>query len=151
MDGLDRELQKRVWQRVQSREGGEMPPLGQDNLRPWLTLAQENAAAYQSLSRQFTGREAERLRRLYQQSQSCAAGILGVCRLRGEQVRQGNFQPPKEPPRKTLEKCYHRERRLWEGLRQMLTDGEYGLVFDRLAQGAQERSLLVAELLGRLV
>lgn len=150
MDELDQDLQKRVWQRVQRREEVEMPPLGRDNLRPWMTLAQENTAAYQNLHRQFSGKEAEQLRRLQQESQKCIACMKGICRLRRENVKQGNLPAVKEPPRKALEKCYHRERRLWEGYEQQATDPEHGIVFGRLALQAQEHCVTIMEILGRM-
>lgn len=150
MDELDRDLQKRVWQRVQYREKVEMPPLGKDNLRPWMTMAQENAAAYQSLHRQFSGKEAEQLRRLQQESQRCIACMKGICRLRGEKVKQGNFQAPKEPPGRALEKCYHRERRFSEGCGEQSADSEHGIVFSRLALQAQEHCMTILEILGRM-
>ena len=71
MEKLDKDLQNRVWQRVQSREKLEMPPLGQENLRPLILTVQENRQVYQNLSHQMPGKDGERIRRLQQECQKC--------------------------------------------------------------------------------
>lgn len=148
MEELDRDLQKRVWQRVQGKE--TMPPLGKQNLKPWMLTAQENAVAYQGLSRIFTGREAEQMKRLQQESQKCIACMKGICRLRGEKIKLGQLPQGSENQRRILEKCYHRERQLWEHFERQATEPEHGIVFARLAQQAQEHCVTIMEILGRM-
>ena len=148
MDELDRELQKRVWKRVQGNS--TMPPLGKLNVKPWILSAQENAAAYQSLSHTLTGRESEQMKRLQMESQKCIACMKGICRLRGEKVKLGPLPPKKENQRNTLEKCYHREKQLWQNFEQHSGEPEHGIVFARLAHQAQEHCVSIMELLGRL-
>ena len=150
MEKLDKELQARVWQRVQSREKLEMPPLGQENLRPLILAAQENAVAYQNLSRQFQGKDGEKLRRLQQESQKCIACMKGICRVRGEQVKVPQLNWEKEPAKRALMKCYHRERKLWNEWEQRSAEPEHGLVFGRLAQQAREHCVSIMEVLGDL-
>lgn len=150
MEELDRDLQRRVWQRVQSREKIEMPQLRQDNLKPMILTAQENSVAYQNLSRQMTGKDSEKLKRLYQESQKCIACMKGICRLRGEQVKVPKLNSQKEPNRRALEKCYHRERRLWSDWEQREMDAEHGVVYGRLAQQAREHCVTIMEVLGNL-
>ena len=94
---LDREMQRRVWERVQRREPEQMLPLKRENVKPLLYPAQENSAAYQSLSRRMPGKDAEKCRRLHQETQKCIACMKGMCRLRGEQVKLQPLPAPKEP------------------------------------------------------
>lgn len=147
MEELDPQLQKRVWQRVMSRD---MPPLGREDLTPWLNLAQENAAAYQRLARQSQGKQGAQLRRLEGESQRLLACLRGLCRIRGE---RGKAAPPpqsREPAARTLEKCVHRERRLWEYFTQRSADPEQGHIYAALAQQTQNRCILALEILGRM-
>lgn len=150
MEQLDQELQKRVWERVQGREKADMPPLRQDNLKPWMMTAQENAAAYQQLARQMTGKHAEQLKKLEQETQKCIACMRGICRLRGEKVKVPALTAPKEPAQRTLEKCYHRERRLWEEAERRASDPEHGIIFGKLSRQAGERCAVLLEILGRM-
>ncbi len=147
MEELDRDLQRRVWQRVQGK--GDMPPLGKQNVKPWILAAQENAAAYQHLARTYSGKDAEQLKRLHQESGKCIACMKGICRLRGEKVKIAPLPQTFENQRNLLEKCYHRERRLWEQLEQQAADPEHGVVYARLARQAQEHCVTIMELLGR--
>lgn len=148
MEQLDRDLQKRVWQRVQG--GQSMPSLGRLNLKPWILAAQENAQAYRSLSQEAAGREAEQLRRLYGESQRCIACLKGICRLRGEKLKLNPLPPEREGRRSLLESCYRRERGLWQQLEQQAAEPEHGAVFDRLSRQAQEHCVTLMELLGTM-
>ncbi len=147
---LDREMQKRVWERVQSREPVQMPQLKRDSVKPLLYPAQENSSVYQSLSRQLQGKSGEKLRRLHQEAQTCIACIKGMCRLRGEPVKIPQLTAPKEPARRALEKCYHREKQLWSEYENRAADPEHGVVFGRLAHQAREHCVTILELLGEM-
>ena len=149
MEGIDREKQRRVWERVQgSIRQPEVPR--QDNLKGLMYPVQENAAVYHSLSAQMGQREAEKLRRLHQEQRRCMACIKGICRLRGEQVKAPVVQPAREPVRRALEKCYHREKRLWEAWEERSSDPDHGVVFVRLGQQAREHCVTILEILGEL-
>lgn len=149
---LDREMQKRVWERVQRRppEPEQMLPLKRENLKPLLYPVQENSAAYQSLSRRMQGKDGEKCRRLHQESQKCIACMKGMCRLRGEQVKLQPLPAPKEPTRRLLESCYRREKQLWSEYETRSADPDHGVVFSRLAQQAREHCVTILELLGAL-
>lgn len=147
---LDREMQQRVWERVQRREPVQMPGLKRESVKPLLYPAQENSVSYQHLSRQMQGKSAEKLRRLHQESQKCIACIKGMCRLRGEQVNVPRLTAPKEPPRRTLEKCYHREKQLWMEYESRTADPEHGIVFGKLSQQAREHCVAILEVLGEM-
>ena len=96
------------------------------------------------------GKSAEKMRRLHQESQRCIACIKGICRLRGEPVKAPRLTAPKEPPRRTLEKCYRRERQLCAEYEARSADPEHGMVLDRLAQQAREHCVTILEILGEM-
>ena len=150
MEKLDKDLQKRVWQRVQGDGAKQMPPLRQENLKPWIMAAQENALCYSHLARELGGKHGQQLKKLAQQAKSCAACARGICRIRGEQVKVPQLQPAREPAKRMLEKCCHRERRLWEEAERRSVDPEYGPAYSRLARQAGERYAAVLELLGEM-
>ncbi len=150
MESIDRDLQKRVWQRVQGEPAGAAQPQRRENLKLWLLLAQENAAAYQQLARQMKGKQGERLRRMAQELQHGISCARGICRLRGEQVKKLPLKPSTQPPQNTLTKCYHRELRLWEEAVRRASDPEYGPVFDKLSRQAASRCAQLTEILGEL-
>ncbi len=150
MEKLDKELQTKVWQRVQSRDKLEMPQLGQENLKPLLLEARENQLVYQNLVHQVAGKDGEKLRRLQQENQKCVACLKGICGIRGEPVQAPQLNPGKEPPRRALMKCYHRERKLCSELERLYTDLEFGPVYGYLSRRAGERCAGVLELLGGL-
>ena len=149
MEKLDQDLQKRVWERVQNRTQVNMPTLERANLKPWVLAARENAAAYRALGEKLPGQQA-RLRQLEQQAMSCAACLRGICVLRGEQGKLPAPQIPKDQPRRMLEKCYHRERRLCEEAQRRAADPEHGIVFRSIARQGEERCAILAELLGKM-
>lgn len=150
MEQLDRDLQKRVWQRVQSREAPipMAPPM--DNLKILILTVQENAAAYQSIARQTGHPNKDRLMALYRESRQCIARLKGICCLRGETVAVPQLPGTKEPARRVLEKCYHRERTLRTEWERRFSDPEHGVVFQGLARQAGEHCMQIAEILGEM-
>ena len=150
MEQLDREMQKRVWQRVQSREPEQMPQLPMDNIKPLILTAQENLAAYQYLSGQMGQRYRDTLTHLQRETQKSIACMQGVCHMRGEQVKVPQIKAAREPGRRMLGKCYHRERKLWREWEQRISDPEHGVVFGQMANQSRERCGMIMELLGKL-
>ena len=151
MDQVDRQMEKRVWDRVRQREpGANMPQLQQDSLKPWILAAQENASAYRNLALQLIGKPWEGLRRLEQESSRSVWCLQGISALRGEGSKLTPLPVPRENPRRTLEKCYHRSRRLWEEMELRASDPEYGPVFRKLARQTEDHCAAVAELIGKL-
>ena len=150
MENLDRELQSRVWQRVQNRTMPDMPPLGKENVKPLLLLLQENSQAYQQLSQRLPGAEGEKLRQLRQESRKCIHCLKGIALLAGEKVKVPQLPVEKEPVKKMLMKCCRRERELWNGFVHRAEQPEFGIVYARLARQAGERYAALLELLGNL-
>ena len=149
MDQVNKEMESRVWQRVQARP--EEPNLPQrDNLKPWVLAAQENAAAYRNLSLQLIGKQWEGLRRLETESSRMVHSLRGICALRGETVKITPLPVPREAPRRTLEKCFHRSCRLWAEMEKRREDDPHGVVFRSLGRRAEDHCAALAEMLGRL-
>jgi len=151
MEQVDRKMEKRVWDRVRQRENlPNMPLLQPDSLKPWILAAQENASAYRNLTLQLIGKPWEGLRRLEQESKRSVWCLQGISALQGEPVKLTPLPVPRENPRRTLEKCYHRSRRLWEELQQRTTDPEHGPVYRKLALQTEDHCAALAEFLGKL-
>ena len=150
MEKIDKALQTKVWQRVQNREMPEMPDLGKDNLKPLLLIARENQQVYQTLSRQLSGKEGEKIRKLQMETRNCIACVKGICCVWGEPVKVPQLPVEKEPVKRALMKCYHRENKLCAEWEYRASDPEYGAVYSRLAQQAREHCVTVMEVLGDL-
>ena len=146
MEKIDRELQQRVWQRVQSKPGEQPPQTKQENLKAWILAAQENEAAYRQLAKQYGGRQGEQLRTMARQVGSCVACARGICRMRGERVKA--LPLPTSTDRHSPEKCYHREVRLWQETESRASDPEYGPVYRHLAAQAAQRCVILAGMIG---
>lgn len=150
MEQLDRELQKRVWQRVQSREEAQAPQPAQDNLKALLLTAQENRVAYGQLRRQMGPKNRETLAKLQRQTGRSITCIQGICRLRGETGKVPQLPAVREPVRRGLEKCYHRERKLCMEWERRTGDPEYGPVFAQLAGQSREHCTTIMQMLGEM-
>lgn len=150
MEKLDKEMQQRVWQRVQKREQQDMPPLQKDNLKPFILDAQENLAAVRNLQLQLIGKQWEPLRGMERELIRLIHTLRGLCLLRGEKVVLKPAAQPKDVPRRTLEKGFHRQWRLWEEMERRCPDPEFAPVFRKLAHQGEELCALWAELMGKL-
>ena len=150
MEQVDKEMESRVWQRVKSRQElpGEAPR--RDNLKPWILAAQENTAAYRSLSLQLIGKQWEGLRRLETESIRLTHSLRGICALRGEPVKLLPLPAPREAPRRSLEKSLRRSLRLRQELQNRCQDPDYGPIFASLTRRAEDHCAALAEMLGRL-
>ena len=109
------------------------------------------AAIYRNLSSRLTGRQQELMRRLYTGEKANAAALAGIrllSRQNGEQLKL--WQPEKEEARPLLERCYHRTRRCMTEYLARSAEGEWGIVFERMARRAAEHCCLIAQVLGSL-
>ena len=144
MEGFDPKVERQVWQRVL---GNAEQPRG--DLRALLLAAMEAAAVYRKLAGGASGRNREKLRRLYDGQMETAACLRGIGRLSGAgDARAVNISTPAEPIGKALEKRYHCTRRALTEYTARTVDGEFGAVFQRLADIQREQCVLLAELLG---
>lgn len=147
MEQYDIQKEQQVWQRVRTcRE--ETP---HNDLRQLQREAMELAAIYRSLSAQLAGRQRELAVRLYGGEKANAAALAGIGILSRENEEQLKlWQPGKENPRKLLERCYHRTRRCLTEYLARSADGEFGMVFEKMAKREGEHCGLIAEVLGSL-
>lgn len=147
MDKQDLSMEQQVWQRV--RINREEPP--RNDLRQLQRESMELAAVYRGLAAQFSGTIRERVLELYKGEKNNAAALAGICIL-SHQPGEGLkiWQPGREEPRKLLERCYHRTRRCMTEYLARSADGEFGIVFEKLAKQEGEYCAILAQLLGSL-
>ena len=150
MEHVDKAMENRVWQRVQARQEPVGETQRRENLKPWILAAQENTAAYRSLSLQLIGKPWEGLRRLETESCRLTHSLRGICALRGEQVKLTPLPSPREAPRRCLEKCLRRTLRMRQALEGLCADGEYGPVFRSLLRQTEDHCASLTEMLGRM-
>ena len=135
---MNRDVEQQVWQRVL---GQSEPPRG--SLRPMELEAIEAAAVYRKLAGQFSGRGREQLRHLHDMQMEMLACLRGIGRLSGSGGgKTAQIAVPEEPAAKALEKRYHCARRA------VTVDGDFGVVFQHLADLSREECVLLARLLG---
>lgn len=147
MDKQDQSIEQQVWQRVHSSREETV----RNDLRQLQREAMELAAVYRALAGQLSGRSREQVLELHRGEKANAAALAGIgilSRQRGENLKL--WQPGKESPQKALERCYHRTRRIMTEYMARSADGEFGVVFERMAKRAGEHCLLIAELLGSM-
>ncbi len=145
---LDGQMQRRVWDRVRGEPEAGMPELRRMGLGELMWVLRENAAAYRLLAKQFSGREGEKLNRLHQECRQGLACLRGLCALTGEDRKGVPGEPPRESLRRSMEKCYFREKHLAAEFAARSADPEYGLVMARLARQTGDRCVAVLEILG---
>ena len=149
MEQFDREKAKRVWQRVQGTLTPDSVP-GHD-LQELIVRESQDAAVYLHLSRRIPGRDGAALRQLYEQEQSHAAILRGICALTtGYRPGVSAPQPENGPVEVLLRRCYGREMRCLAQYESRSADPEYGQIFARMAQQEREHCRQILELLGSL-
>lgn len=149
MDHVDKQMERRVWQRVQSRQEIAPQPR-QDSLKPWILVAQETTAVLRALQLQLIGKQWDGLRQLERDSARMVHTLRGISAMEGQIVRLNPIPTPKEPPRRALEKCFHRTRRLQEELEKRSAAGDYAPVFRVLTNRCADLCTALAEMIGRL-
>ena len=141
---MNRDVEQQVWQRVL---GQSEPPRG--NLRPVELETMEAAAVYRKLAGQFSGRGREQLRHLHDMQMEILACLRGIGRLSGSGGRKtAQIAVPEELAAKALERRYHCARRAVTEYTARTVDGDFGIVFQHLADLSREECVLLARLLG---
>lgn len=146
MEKFDPNRELQIWQRV---AGGPQPENG--NIRPLLLAAVENAAVLRHLTGLLTGKARERMKPLQEGAQRSVEALKGVQKLLGHPA--GDLRPPlipKEPPRRLLEKSFHRTLRLMTEYSARVLDPEYGVVYQALADRERKAAAVLAEVIGGL-
>ena len=148
MENYDPEAAARVWQRVQ----GKTPQNEDLNSLPALIAGEwQDAATYLRLSRQFTGKEANILRKMFEEEQSHAACLKGIYTLlTGDRLVTQTPAPRQEPLSASLRRCYGREMQCLAQYEKWSDHREYGPVFQRIAQQERAHCAALLEILGNL-
>ena len=145
MDQQERNMEREVWQRVR----GCKEEIPKQDLRQMQREAMELAAIYRGLSQLFSGTAREQLLRLHMGEKANGAALAGIgilSRQGGESLKL--WQPGKEEPKRLLERCYHRTRRCMTEYLARSAEGEFGVVFEKLARREGDHCLMLAQLLG---
>lgn len=149
MQNYDPKKAAQVWQRVQKSNAPAPQPV--QDLMALLIHEWTDAATYLQLSRQYQGREAAALRRLFEEEQSHAACLKGIYTLiTGEKPVVHTPKVEAQTKEATLRRCYGREMQCLAQYERKSSDPEYGAVYARLARQEQEHCRAVLELLGKL-
>lgn len=147
MDKQDWNMEQEVWQRVR----GSLEEAPRNDLRQLQREAMELAAVYRSLSSQLTGKPQELVKQLYMGEKANGATLTGIgvlSRQTGEQLKL--WQPGNEDPKRLLERCYHRSRRCMTEYLARSAEGEFGVVFEKLAKQEGENCARIAQVLGMI-
>ena len=141
---MNRDVEQQVWQRVL---GQQEPPRG--NLRPMELEAMEAAAVYRKLAGQFSGKGREQLRHLHDMQLEMLACLRGIGRLSGcGGGKNAQIALPEEPAAKLLERRYYCARRAVTEYTARTVDGDFGIVFQHLADLSREECAALSRLLG---
>lgn len=150
MNTIDQQKAARVWQRVQESKPAPKPDR-LDNLQELIMNEWIAAATYQQLARQMQPKEAAVLQRLSREEHSHGACLRGMYNLiTGEKCEVHSQQLQKEPPERTLRRCYGLEMRSLKEYEAKSDDPEYGHVFARIAQQEREHCMALLGLIGGL-
>ena len=146
MNTIDPQKASRVWQRVQG--------VNQPSDRELLTMiAREwtDAATYLQLTRQFTGKDSTKLRRLYEEEQAHTACLKGIYTLITGTRPNVKVLPIAGPdPEAILRRLYGRQMQGLAEYEAKSSDPEYGPVFARLADQERDHCRTILEIIGNL-
>ena len=142
LEGIDQDLQARVWSRVNSRS--DLPKLPEMPGK-FSELTGELAASYR-----YLGQKIPACRDLEGHVWQNQNQIFSLQALRGIRENRKTHTMPKGNANAVLERCCHLERRLAAGLEACRSDPEWGEVFAMLARAARQRCLTVLALRGKM-
>ena len=129
----DRELEKRVWERVAAREA---PPREED-LEALLRQARELAEEYRALAALMGDRSIlPGIRREEQETARILAGIRALSQGGGSEKLQ------------RLRRCYHRSRRAMTDYAARVATPEVGLAYQYLSELERQHCLEILRMLG---
>ena len=128
----DRDLEKRVWERVAAREGAP-----REDMEELLRQARELGEEYRALARLMGDRgELAGVRREQQENARILAGIRALQQGGGSEKMQ------------RLRRCYHRSRRAMTDYAARMAAAEVGLAYQYLSELERQRCIEVLKMLG---
>ena len=128
----DRDLEKRVWERVAAREGAP-----REDMEELLRQARELGEEYRALARLMGDRgELAGIRREQQEIARILAGIRALQQGGGSEKQ------------KRLRRCYHRSRRAMTDYASRMAAAEVGLAYQYLSKLERRHCIEVLKMLG---
>ena len=128
----DRDLEKRVWERVAAREGAP-----REDMEELLRQARELGEEYRALTRLMGDRgELAGIRREQQENARILAGIRALQQGGGSEKQ------------KRLRRCYHRSRRATTDYAARVATPEVGLAYQYLSELERRHCIEVLKMLG---
>ena len=128
----DRDLEKRVWERVAAREGAP-----REDMEELLRQARELGEEYRALARRMGDRgELAGIRREQQEIARILAGIRALQQGGGSEKQ------------KRLRRCYHRSRRAMTDYAARVATPEVGLAYQYLSELERRHCIEVLKMLG---
>ena len=128
----DRDLEKRVWERVAAREGAP-----REDMEELLRQARELGEEYRALARLMGDRgELAGIRREQQEIARILAGVRALQQGGGSEKQ------------KRLRRCYHRSRRAMTDYAARVATPEVGLAYQYLSELERQRCLEILRMLG---
>ena len=128
----DRDLEKRVWERVAAREGAP-----REDMEELLRQARELGEEYRALARLMGDRgELAGVRREQQENARILAGIRALQQGGGSEKQ------------KRLRRCYHRSRRAMTDYASRMAAAEVGLAYQYLSELERRHCIEVLKMLG---
>ena len=149
MGNFDREMAKRVWQRVQAAQPDipSLPTQPAGQLQHWILEEWQTCQRYIILQRQL--QDSQLLQGLIQQKRAQISCLKGIYRLVAEkQPKVVGVAPKQEPPAVLLRKCYGTLMRCLAQYEAMSRDPEYGSAYAQLAQENKRQCHSILRLLG---
>lgn len=142
MAEFDEQMVHRVWQRV--RGEGQV-----QSLQALAAAERSNAAVYLRLARMTQGEQKARLRQLFERERQHGRCLNGVSILtEGKALSVRTLPPAADSVTVALRKCYTASLKAAAEYDRRSPDGEYGCVFQRMAQEEREHCRLILEILG---
>lgn len=144
MAKMDREMEKRVWERV---KGCAEPGIG---LRGLELRCRESAAAFRLLAQGCRSDLRERLLALHRQEHCNALTIRGMRILDGEEPEQLKGYASQDVPRaQALAQAFRRSCQAQRDYAARCAEGDYAPVFRRLAEQEAGTMALILEMIAR--
>ena len=146
-----KDLETRVWQRVQQVKEESATPPGTDNLPALIMEQLQLSNVYLQLSRQTGGQNSTAFMRLARESRMQAVCLKGIVTLMNGHLPAAVPAPTQTSPQDALlRRCYGKELRLQKAYESRRSDPEYGPVFDRMAGRSRDHCCALLELIGAL-
>ena len=144
-----KDLETRVWQRVQGEKEGAKASSGCGNLQGLIAEQLQLSAVYVYLSRQQYGKDGTTYMRLAREAKMQATCLKGIMALTAGQIPAIGVSPAQISSQDAnLRRCYGQELRLYTEYENRRNDPEYGPVFERLASRGQDHCCALLELIG---